>query len=82
MYTMCDNVAMVAMLGLCTWHAMIPASGNLYPYDDQPFILTTQEQTETVLLTVQPKKSDLQLITSVNNAMSMLTRTNSKFTTA
>ena len=29
------NKTMVAILGLRTCHAMIPASGNMYPYDDR-----------------------------------------------
>ena len=61
---------------------MIPASDNLHPYDDKPFILTIQEQTDTVLSTGQPKEFDVQLTRSVNNAMRMLTCTISECTTA
>ena len=73
---------MVAILGLRTCHAMIPASGNLYPYDDQNIIVTVQEQTDTVLSTERPKEFDMQLTRSVNTAMRMLTFTISECTTA
>ena len=49
----------VAILRLRTCHAMIPASGYLYPYSDQPFALNIHEQTDTMLSTEQPKQFDL-----------------------
>ena len=74
---------MVAILGLRSYHAMIPVSGNLYSYTygEQPFMLTTREQTDTVLATEQPQEFVLQLPRSVINAMSMLMCTSSENTT-
>ena len=76
------NKTTVAILGLRTCHAMIPASGNLYSYGEQPFLLTTREQTDTLKSTEQPKEFGLQLTRSVNNAMCTLMCIISECTTA